>query len=268
MRFLISNYSTPWFTEPYYFNAGLSLLENCESHIFNPQQSVYDNFDKINPNIFITHINQINKDVIHYLKNNSRIQLVANVNNVEREKISKIYDYLKSENINLMLFGADDPNVETKFAKIAESADIFLQRSENRYQIQKLIFINQEEDIIDVDYPCHYTTIKENLYNIVDFALPINGLNTIFNNYNEIVFKGDFYIGSQISFNAIFSGTKVIFDTKESKNLDKIDNIFKNQKLLSSVKSRHTCLHRLKSLLTFLSCSDLSKQLDNEINKI
>jgi hypothetical protein len=268
MRFLISNYSTPWFTEPYYFNAGINLIEGATSNLFDNQRSVYDNFDMSKPDIFVTHAIQLNWDIVHYLKNNHNIKIAININNVDDENISKINDFLKLQTIEPFFFGAKNSNVNGKFVKVSEAADIFLHSGGDAYRIEKLIFVEKPEDIIPVDYTCHYTSIKQELANIVDFILPINGLNSIFKNYDEIVFKGDFFIGSQISFNAIYSGTKVVFDSKESNSLDKIDDIFKNQKLLSSVKNRHTGLHRLKTLLSSLQCTELAKKVESELEKL
>ncbi|MFN9956944.1 MAG: hypothetical protein ACK55I_27900, partial [bacterium] len=66
----------------------------------------------------------------------------------------------------------------------------------------------------------------------------------------------------------IYSGTKVIFDTKESNDLEQINSIFKGGKLLSSVKNKHTCLHRVKSLLSQLNCKDIIEKLESEISKL
>lgn len=269
MRFLISNYSTPWFTEPYYFNTALNLLDGETSVMFDNQRSVYDNFDNVKPDVFITHSSQINNDVIHYIKSNSRIKLVINVNGIDNNNISKIVDFLQLANIDFALFGCNElDKPEAKFIRIPEAADIFLHYIDNEYRIEQLIFIEKPEDIIENTGTCHYTSNKEELANVVDFMLPINGLTSIFKNYDEIVFKGSSFIGSQISFNAIYSGTKVIFDTKDHNSIDKIDSIFKNQKLLTSVKNKHTCLHRLKSLMSQISCHEIAQKIENKINTI
>lgn len=268
MKFLISNYSNPWNTESYYFNAGLNLIDGVKSEVFNSNDSVYDNFDRIKPDVFITHASQISKDVIYYLKD-SQIQMIINSNGITKEVIENISSALLSQNITPVFFGCEDIKLEnTKYFKILPAADIFLNRSEQEYAIKKLIFVSQKDEIVDLDGTYHYVTINQNISKDADLFLPISALNNIFGNYNEIIFKGGFYIGSQTSFNAIYSGTKVIFDTKDSSDLDKIDSIFKGQKLLSSVKNKHTCLHRLKSLLSQLSMTDLANKLGDKIGSI
>lgn len=269
MRFLISNYSNAWNTESYYFNAGLNLIEGVKSEIFNSQQSVYDNFDRINPNVFITHLSQISKDVVHYISQNKKIKLVVNTNGIDPKMIENVNSALSSQNIDISFFGWDDIKIDkVKHYKILPGADIFLAKPQKQYSISKLIFVNSKDNVVDMEGTYHYATINQIISNDVDFFLPITVLNTIFSSYDEIVFKDKSCIGSQLSFNAIYSGTKVIFDTKDSSDLDRIDSIFKGQKLLSSVKNKHTCLHRLKSLLSQLSMSDLTNKMGDKIESI
>ena len=258
MRFLISNYSTPWNTEPLYINnCLLNIKEN--SKILNPNNSIYDEFDAFKPDVFITHISHLNKDIIHYILNNgNHILLVINTNYVDSESINKVINDLHLiYGIKIILFG--EKNIDSSVVEniaFLPSADVFLPQGEKKYSIQKLIFVEKEEEITELDGTYHYTSCNNDLFNKVDFTLPINVLNTLFPNYKEIIFKGGSYIGTQLSFNAIYSGAKVIFDTKEKIHLDKIDDIFKGGSLLSSVKNRHTCINRVKTLLSQLPIKD------------
>jgi hypothetical protein len=244
MKFLISNYSTYWNTEPLYFNVGLNSINGVKSSLMNSQQSVYDNFDITNPNVFITHLSEISKDMISYLQ--------------DKDIIDNSSAVLASEKLNPIFFGNDDINVENaKYIKILSAADTFLSTGKKEYSIQKLIFVNKLDEIVNLEGTYHYATNNQEISDKVDIFLPIISLNTLFSNYDEIIFKGEDYIGSQ-----------VIFDTKDTAGLDKIDSIFKGQKLLSSVKNKHTGLHRLKSLLSQLSYSELSNNLESVINKL
>jgi hypothetical protein len=273
MKFLISNYSTPWSTESHYFNAGLNLIEGTTSTLFDQSSSIYDNFDRVQPDVFITYLDQISIDVVAYLREKQNIKLIINVDAIPEERISKVCSSLISMDIKPHIFSKNDLKIDNvTHSRILAAADTFLHRGKKEYSIDKLIFVENKDQIQDLDCSCHYTTVSTSdnseLLNDVDFVLPITALNSIFPNYEEIVFKGGMFIGSQLAFNAIYSGTKVVFDTKESKELDKIDSIFKGQKLLSSVKNKHTCLHRLKSLLSQVSYSDLASKLESEINKL
>lgn len=269
MRFLISNYSTPWNTEPFYFNASLSMIEQpCK--LFNIQQSsIYDEFDSFNPEVFITHISHLSKDIMHYILNNKKIKLLVSTSNIDMSKLDEFSDSLKNSNIPVSFFGDQDIKLTNNpYIRVPQAADIFLNSGNKTYDIEKLIFVDKEEDIIELNGTYHYTSCNQSLVNSVDFILPINILNTLFQNYKEVVFKGNAYIGSQLSFNAIYSGAKVTFDTKISEDLDRIDSIFKGGKLLSSVKNRHTCLHRIKTLLSWLNNKDISDKLEREIERL
>lgn len=269
MRFLISNYSNPWNTESYYFNAGLNLIGE-KSNMLDGTKSIYDNFDINNPDMFITHVKQISKDILHYIANNKKdLTLALNSDGANEEELNSLSSSLSKFGINALFFGTNDIKLSAgKYTKIMESADIFLSTQRQEYEIDKLIFIDSENEIEEMDCTRHYTTTNQNLFNIVDFVLPINTLNSIFPNYKEIIFKSSTYIGTQISFNAIYSGTKVIFDINDTNSSEKINDIFKGQKLLSSVKSRHTCLNRLKSLMSQANYKDTILKVEREIDKI
>lgn len=268
MKFLISNYSTPWNTESFYIHESLSRIGE-EVSLYNNQNSVYDEFDKFQPDVFITHISFISKDVMHYITKNKKSTLLININNIDTENLQRFSDSLNANQINAIFFGEHDLDIKnTQFIKIMPSADIYLNSSGNQYNIDKLIFVEREEDIVSLDGTYHYTSCNQNLINKVDFVVPINLLASLFPNYREIIFKGESYIGSQVSFNAIYAGTKVIFDTKNASSLEKIDNIFKGNKLLSSVKNKHTCLHRTKSLLSKINNKNIIEKLEREIEKI
>jgi hypothetical protein len=268
MKFLISNYSSPWNTEPFYFNAAFSLI-GVQSKIFNPQSSIYDECDAFLPDVIITHVSHISKDMLHYIVNNKKITLMINTDNIKLEDLNQLSSSLEKTGITAIFFGKEDIQLTNgKYVKILQSADIFLNNGRGDYKINKLIFVNSQDDISEIDGSYHYTSSLPELSNYVDFIFPINILTTLFSNYDEIVFKDPSYIGSQTAFNAIYSGTKVIFDTKESNDLEQINSIFKGGKLLSSVKNKHTCLHRVKSLLSQLNCKDIIEKLESEISKL
>lgn len=264
MKFLISDYSTPWYTEPYYFNAGLNLVGQ-ESNILNHNISIYDNFDRFTPDIYIAHISHLSKDIISYVAENKKIKLLINTNFASLDLVKKNDEYFSSNKIDYCFFGNDSPDNIKKYIKIPFGADIFFNRQKRQYNIGKLIFIESKNQIEPLDGTYHYTATNQELAKDVDIIFPSTTLSLLFNSYNEIIFKGSSYIGSQIAFDAIYSGTKVIFDTKETKDLDKIDNIFKKQKLVTSVKNKHTCLHRLKSLMSQVSCDDIAQKIENKI---
>jgi hypothetical protein len=271
MKFLIYDYSTPWNTEPLYFNESLNKLSHIgvESHIFDKNMSIFDNFDYVKPEVFITAIQHLNNDIISYLQNtpNRLFTLVINTNNANEKVIKELNSHLKSLPIKFLLFGTKKIEETKEYAQIMQCADIFsYSDTKLKFNINKLIFVDSKEDLVDYDNETyHYTSTNFDLKKDVDFMLTAAQFKSIYKNYDKIIFKDINYIGSQVAFDAIFSGTKVIFDTKED-STDTLNHIFKGQKFLSSVKQHHTCLNRTKGLLSGLSLNDLAQEVNNLIS--
>ncbi len=268
MKFLIYDYTNQWNTESLYFNAGINLLnsQNISSYIFNNNVSIYDNIDNVNPNAIITNIKNVHKDLLQYIKNeNPKIKLAINIDDMNVEQIAKFAELLTNTKIEFVLFGDKKLEKIHNYACIMPGADIFLcnQQQSKQYNIDKLIFILDREEIKDLSGTYHYTTINIDLADSVDFVLDIHNLQKILPNYSEILFENDKYIGSEIMFNALLSKCKVAF-----KNNEYLNDLFKGQKLHSAVKQKHTCLHRLKTLMNCLGYNDIAKNLDPVLEKI
>ena len=271
MRFLIYNYGTPWSTEPNYFNAALSTL-GTYSAMFDNTKSFYDNFDLNNPDVFITHAMALPRDFIEYQKNNpnKNIQLVLNINGVQNENLKIIVDALNNNNVKFVLFGNYDPNLQNaKFVKILPAADLFINNAKKFYDIDKAIFVSEESQIKQYDNTYHIFTINQDISDKVDFFLSIFDLNSVLVNYKEIVFKDVSFLNSQVLFDAIKYNTKVTFDFKNSNDTDKINDIFKGEKLFTCMKHKHTCFNRLKTLVSQILGSDkIVEQINNRIEQL
>lgn len=268
MKFLISNYSTPWMTEPFYINATLSMIKET-SKILDANQSLYDGFDTFKPDIFITHAKQISKDLITYLTENTNIKLLINTTGIDGNNADQLAAALENYKINYVFFGQHEiAGSKIKNAIVPAGADIFLNHNARKFNIDKLIFVDSEDQIKEYDGTYHITSTDTSLTQKVDFVAPVTMLSSLFSNYNEIIFCGGNYIGTQVSFDAIYSGTKVVFDTKVNADLDKIDSIFKKQKLLTSVKSKHTCLNRVKSILSHICDNNIIHKLESHMEKL
>jgi len=267
MKFLIYNYASPWSTEALYLNAGLNLFEKniCSSSMYNKNMSVYDNFDLNKPDYVITKSNLIDKDFLSYISSNHDIKVLINVDYLD--DLTVFNEKMQLLNPNISLFGSRHMNLKN-YVQILPSADIFIHPGIPQYDIDKLIFIKNESDICDLEGSYHYTTDDLKLTDKVDFVLSITDLQKIFCNYKEIVFKHIDYIGSQVSFNAIYSGKRVTFETNDKNYTDRMNSIFKGSKQLNAVKKKHTCLHRLKTITNYLGLNDISKNVDTLLEKI
>jgi hypothetical protein len=268
MKFLISDYSSHWSTEPYYFNAGLNSV-GIISNIWNKNASVYDNFDTYKPDVFIGHASDLSKDLISYLKENLEIKIALNINGAEEKHIEAIENMFETYNIKCLFFGANEVNCKKmKFVKILHAADLFMTQAKKQFNIDKAIFVDKKEQMLESNGTYHYLTTNPELGKDVDIFYPIVELNRLFPSYDEIIFRDPSYIESQIAFDAIKSGVKVIFDLKDSASLDKINELFKGEKFFASIKTRHSCFHRLKSLVSQLSYPDIVNKINEKINKI
>jgi hypothetical protein len=264
MKFLIFNYSNAWVTEPLYLHTIFNGLPKslCSSSIYNNNKSLYDNFDTIKPDIVITKYNFISEELLSYIKDATNIKILINIDGLD-DKLDNFMNQFSNIYSNFLLFGRQRYD-HKNYIQLLPSADIFIKSKPPSYKINKLIFIDNIDQKTDYKGTYHYTSTNKDMLDKVDFILPIIDLGQIYSNYDEIILKDSSYIGTQLMFNAIYSETKVKLDFKDKKDLDKIDDIFKGQKLLSAVKNKHMCFHRAKSLSNVLSLNEVS----NEISKV
>jgi hypothetical protein len=247
------------------------MIDSVQSNILD-NMSIYDNFDIHKPDVFITHLGQLTKDVIFYLLNEkTNVKLLINIDNIPDDSINKVGDSLAGQGINFHMFGSEAKEINHKYIHLMPGADIFLNSLMHKkiFNVPQLIFVDDATQIDKSEgISRHYTTTIPSLEKNVDFIVSIFDLNRLFVNYDEIVFCGSSYVGTQLCFDAIYSGTKVIFDTKDNTTLDKIDSIFKKQKLLTAVKNKHTCLHRTKQILSQVSLHNLAEKLAKTIEEL
>jgi hypothetical protein len=271
MRFLVFDYSSYWSTEPHYFNAALRNI-GVESNMWNTNLSVYDNFDTYKPDVFIGHALNLPRDFIQYLKdsNNQEIKVLLNINDINANNIGLLAERLNENNIKFVFFGTRETSTsDIKFIKIMPSADVFIPIAKKKFEIDKAIFVSQEDQIPEYDGVYHILTNNQAIKDKVDIFLPVLELNKLFVNYKEIVFKDASFLESQIVFDAIKNGNKIVFDFKNNSYTDKITEIFKGEKFSSSVKNRHTCFHRLKTLLSQISPpEEILSRLNDRINSL
>lgn len=268
MKFLVHNYGDNWNTQPLYINTCLNKIPNIKSEFFDRSLSFYDNFDKTQPDVFITSLKYLNNDLISYIEENPKkiSMLGINVKNANEDIIKDLSEHMSKLPMKVLIFGPNQVSGITNYLQIIDSADIFLSKaSAQSFKINKLIFVDSKDDIQETEGTFHYTSINEHIKNDVDFLLNIYQLSNIFPNYEKIIFKNSKYFDSQLMFNAIYSGTKVVFDTQDDIT-DRLQALFKGQKFFSAVSKHHTCWNRVKSLLSGLSLHELAKEVDTIID--
>lgn len=277
MKFLIDNYSSTYHTEPMYINAVLNLIEGCSSNMRSDRMSVYDNFDLVSPDFFITHGAKLSQDILSYLNEHNSIHLVVNVSGVTQDQIQTLEMVLKDNNINKVTFFINYSNhgLVTKNINIfvlAHGADIFLSNNnEVKYSIQQGIIVSNKSQITKREGTYHYLSNTASISKDVDIFLPAMHMSNFYRSYDKIVFKSFGKVIPQSYFDAIFHGNMVEYEPDSSNDpaIAILANVFEGcdtfAKMKQQVRNKHTCLHRTKSLLSQLPCNDLVVKLGNII---
>ena len=289
MKFLINNYSSHNQTEALYFNAGLNLIDGISSIIWHPQQiSAYDIFDIIKPDYFITHVDKLPIDCLSYIKNNNSIELILNITGVSETNVNNIVSILKEHNIKSAFFftNSENNNIKIKNINIVNinfGADIFYNIASNKlnYRISNGVFINSKSQIKNMDGTYHYLSNESTMQGHADITLPAHTISSLYKNYDNIVFKYFETMIPQVFYDAVFYGNKVFYEI-DDKNLenqinDKFKKIFKIEnnicdkncvdvgQMKDIIINKHTCLHRLKSLLSQLPANEYVEKLQSII---
>lgn len=276
MKFVIQNYASNYHTEPYYFNMVINMLPNCKSNIWQPNQiSAYDIFDITKPDIYLTHALAINQDAIKYMQSNKNIGLIVNANGVSETDLYNIEDILLNNNINCEFFFHDSMyNVTTKKIKTVQinaGADVFLDIEKQKFLIDNAIIIDSSNEIKEYDVSHHNITSNSKIKDSADLFLPSARIASLFRNYNNIVFRSLPW-SSQLLYDAIYYANNVIIDFDDNSKIDHINKSMKMnikdtdfQTLKGTIKQKHTCLNRTKSLLSQFSSKDQLEHLETLI---
>jgi hypothetical protein len=287
MKLVITDYSSYNQTEPSYFNTSLNLIDGCSSTLWNTSQiSAYDIFDMVKPNIWITHIKSIVTDGLAYMsKEDPNIQLIINITSANQEEVYNVENFILDKKINCAFFftNLDDSAIKSKKIKILNiqlGADIFLGDGKLNYYIDKGIFVNNKSEMKSYNGSFHYIANNQSLEKDVDVTLSIQQLSSIYKNYGEIVFRYFDRIVPQLFYDAVYRGNKVYYDIDNTEKVEYVNSKFKKllkidtdlcsdgldfNSIKECVKSKHTCLNRVKSLLSQLPCNDMIEKLETII---
>lgn len=285
MKVLISDYSSDNTTEPLYFNAILNSID-CKSTLWPDNTSTFDIFDIVQPDIHITHHSKISKDLVIYLQQSSRkIDLIVNITGMNQENVRDFIKALNEYNIDpaLLFVNHYDHNIQTKktnIISILHSADVFLKSEQPHYNIEYGIIINNENQVKPLGQTYHYITNNKSLEKNVDILLPIGRLAHLYNNYKNILFRYFDKEVPQIFFDAAYRNNSVLFDLEDrtllNGQLKKLlgeenlcdPSIENSGDIREKIKQKHTCLHRVKSLLSQLPAKEYIDKLERIIEKL
>ncbi|NBO99198.1 MAG: hypothetical protein EBU90_03600 [Proteobacteria bacterium] len=272
MKFLIDNYCTDKSTQALYLYKNLNNHPDHEAFIrMNGETSIYDAFDKIKPDIYITSIFLFARDTIEYLKENknTNIQIILCANEANQDMINKVEETFTENNIPCLFIFSNDSSIKTskfRFVHLPECADLN-NPSENfpQYKIDKAVFVNKITNIPKYNGTFHVLSTNTNIRNNVDISLPVHIISNLYNRYETIVFNDMQNCIPQAFFDAVARGNKVYYDV-ENKEIDELfKKIFKLDKSLNFndpdrldnfdsfrqiVLDKHLCTNRTKTLLS------------------
>jgi len=282
MKILIKDYSSEHSTEPHYLNTIFNMIE-CNSTLWNNNLSTFDMFDLVKPDIYLTHFHHINKDVMLYLAENRDIDLILNITGMSQDQLQKLESIFIDAKINpaLLFVNQYDPPIHSKkynIVPILHGADIFLPHQPKEYDIECAIFVNNKEQIKPMGDTYHCISNNSELQENADIIFPIHMLAGIYHNYNKCVIRYFNNVFSQLFFDAAIR-IPTFFDISNRESLNKnlskllgsdeycnIDNL-NSGSIADKIKSKHTCLHRAKSVLSQLPCKQYLDNLQDIIDR-
>jgi hypothetical protein len=277
MNFAIDNYLTNEDTQCAFFNKSLiDLGHNCV--LFDSQQSsIYDTFDKNNPDVYVTHGNKISNDLIHYIKSNDvNIDPLINIHKMLPQHIKILSDTFKKNEIKSSFFFTCESiseslknSIDFNVIQISNCADSNLMSIQNsiNYSIEKAIVYFNKSEL--KSYEGTYHNVGNHKIEGLDFFLPEMKLATLYKNYSTIIFRNISQYVPQGFFDAILSGCKVYYDIdnedEEKAFESQVNKLFKPEKSLNFnskdkltdfsdihnvVKDKHLDKNRTKTLLS------------------
>jgi hypothetical protein len=288
MKFLISNYITNTQSECMYINTALNLLGSCKATVWNEKEiSAYDIFDLTSPDFYLTHLSNINNQALDYIKNSKAIELIINITGAGQDNVDLLEQHLESQSMkcSFLFHNNSDHGLTSKkhrIVYIGHGADIFLGNNFPPYKLENAVFVGQESEIKPFGDTYHTVSTNHKIKDAVDICMPITKLSNIYDKYDNCVIRYFGKLVPQLFYDAIYHGNKVYYslDNEKIKNeaIEKINKLLRldiditnpsaiDPKVIKdSVKNRHTCLHRVKSLLSQLPCKDSIKNIDNIID--
>lgn len=233
MKFLIDNYSTDQSTQPLYLYKNINANTEHEAFIrMNGEVSIYDSFDRIMPDIYITSIHLLTQDAIIYLKenNNVKTKICLCLNGANKEMIEKAEDSFLSNDIPCGFFFGNDASVKLKkirYLNLQEGADIKNQIDfKLNYSIDRAYIVYSDIKIKNLTGTYHIISTDKKLQNITDFCLPVHIINNVYTKYQEIILTGIEGHIPQCFFDAIARGAKIYYDIEDSQKEKYADELF------------------------------------------
>lgn len=284
MRVLIDNYSSRTSTEPIYFEQTMKRV-GIESVVWNRNQiSTYDVFDRVQPDLFITHYKRLSNDVLKYLLGSTKqIDLVLNVTGLDEGDsgaLNQMLQDLKTKRVKIPFVFSNTPEgipearlKDFKTHSILPGADLFIPNHSNidfNLDAARIYMGELDHDFNGEHETYHNIDIGEKS-EFSDFAATAVDMMPLYLKYKQICFIGKPQdLVSQLLFDAKIRHDNVILASDDQEKLNSIlEGVYKaNFASPQDIKKRHTCLHRTKRLLSKLKVDFNQQALDQMIGSV
>jgi len=278
MKFIIDNYTTNSSSQSLYFAEHINAMEEHQVYMLRQgRESIFDAFDRFQPDVYITSTSLLSKDAVAYISQSKNIDLIVSVNDASNSDVVEIETALLQNKIQCPFFISnlrDEKKPMTKKTKVIRfmeccdtnfDADVGVD-----YCIDKLIVVGgKTETVRNYNGTFHVASHNTDIAKVVDICLPINLMVSIITKYKEIIFQdiGDYL--PQLFFHCLAAGIPTYYDIEnieQSKivdaTCDKVfgignklnytssDKITNFSSLKETVLEKHTSARRVKSLLS------------------
>lgn len=284
MRVLIDNYSSRTSTEPVYFEQTMKRI-GIEAVTWNRNQiSTYDVFDRVQPDLFITHYKHLNNEIIKYLLGSTKqIDFVLNVtglNENESVTLGQILQDLKAKRVKIPFVFSNTPEgipearlKDFKTHSILPGADLFIPNHSSidfNLDAARIYMGNLDHDFNGEHETYHNIEIGEKT-EFSDFSATAVDMMPLYSKYKQICFIGKPQdLVSQLLFDAKIRHDNVSLVSDDQEKLHSIlEGVYKaNFASPQDIKKKHTCLHRTNRLLSKLKVTINQQALDQMIGSL
>lgn len=285
MKLLIQNYSNSCSSQPMYLNESMSKI-GVDSKIWNINEpiSVYDKLDTEKPNVVITSFQTIQQDLISYLTNNDKIQLVIDISGIDQDIFNNLSQLVTNKKIDCPFFISQDykflSNVDygsNKVVNILPCLDIFaLKTNTPSYNIEAAIVSNRLSnkftEACGMYKAYHKIVMSDNPDPSFDLQANVLNMNSLYDKYEEVVITGDVnFTCSQVFFDGFIKSKKLTVrvpdEQKQLFNQVLATLFYEEEKepnlenIKQQIKSNHSCFNRSAQLAKELGEETISKTL-------
>jgi hypothetical protein len=273
MKILFHDYSSELTTEPRYLMFALKH-SGIDSYLWNDlRESAFDVFDKIQPEVFVTHYAAITPDIMKYLEQTPEIKLVMNVTGMSEAQLSDFDKFIESKGITVPFVFTNsclspEPKCKVRYGRIYPAFDMFsVIRNDNEPLCPRAVFAKESGENVDRE-------VKDGgVYHLVQFTngeidpefdIRSNAASAqdLYNRYQAFTLVGDVeFCSSQLFFDLTMNAKSITIKSENAGDFNKfLTTVFKDNgsmkdigtQLKDQLKARHTPFHRAGTLIKHL----------------